>query len=165
MSPQTQVLWVRKEEKSARVGVRCLVPQDVETFQCSVSVTARVAETSLSGGVLTVSHTISILAQQTIDLTILPKTVPITFHAGKSTGSARLLLRGRLLAGSNTVVKSVSCEGYEVTWNITEQANNTAILQLAFAHKPEQGDSAGRLLIELAGKKPIRLPVVKVNVK
>ncbi len=165
-SPHTasvRVTSVTTHGQTARFHVRCVAREGVESLDTTLTISARVAESSplLSGSQVSVS--LPIRAKQQADLMVTPQTVPITFNGTARHGTARLLLRGDLLAQGKSVIRSITCDGFRVQWKMSEPTKSkVAIVEMNFEEEDTEA-AAPELRIEVQGKSFVRLSVTKVR--
>jgi hypothetical protein len=163
-SPELRIVRKAIEGRSIRFGVRCVLPEDRESIQCTFSVSGRVSKQVPAIARTGVEHTISVVARQKVDLIILPRIIPIAYGTKSSKGTGRFLVRGDRVKGDKPLIKSITSPGHEIDWKMTKAGNDSAVVQLEVRQNSSQASVDNDFLVELVDdKKPVRLPTVAVK--
>jgi hypothetical protein len=146
---------------AGRFSVRFSIPRGEGDVAASLMVAARVRESSPQVPGFMVSATAYAFAEHPVALAWKPELVAIRFNRAKQSGRGQLALWGEDLAGGGGAIESVSCEGYRVEHAARHSAGDVVMVDLTFSGgPPEPSTSQKTLVLRLAGREPIRIPVV-----
>ncbi|MFO0843893.1 MAG: hypothetical protein U0797_16100 [Gemmataceae bacterium] len=162
---QFQVSGLKVGGRTARFLVTCPLQAATETMTNALILNARVTDTSPDLPGVLVSATLQIRASQAVDLTVMPKTIPVTFSGTEERGVARVLLQGKAITRGKDAIRSIRCEGFRVRWDARyEKDSNTAVVEIIFEPvRPAFGPRA-EVWIDVQGRGSIRLPAVIARV-
>ncbi|MCI0688885.1 MAG: DUF1573 domain-containing protein, partial [Sporichthyaceae bacterium] len=163
-SPHIQVLDWKATPEGGTVRVRCILPPDQEALNGNVFVRATVTDPASPLDEHPVTLSVPVRARQQIGLLVRPEVVPLAWSAAGDRATARLMLRGELLAKDKRPVEAVECAGYSVEWKMTEPtASHVAILSLTLVPSLQPAEGDPKLVIRVKGRDPIRLSVSMVR--
>jgi hypothetical protein len=159
-SPQIQVLESQIEGRALRCKARCVLPEGQETLQGTLNGFVDVHESKSPP----ITFAIHVLAEQTVDLVIVPKTVPIVLPSNGENGKARLLLHGELVGHEKPYIREIRCQGFRVNWSANKPTpSKKAVLDMTFEPTEKGRASDVRIQIDLVTGKTIILPAVLVR--
>jgi hypothetical protein len=161
------------DQGRASCKVKCLPPDCLENFHGEIRVKAQARPSGREASPsLPVAFAIQVRARQTVDLTISPQVLPLTFGRPPDRATVRLTFRGEQVAKDQIQIEAIDYPGCTATWKLTKKAEATiAVLEVTLLRQPaksaeaakEPPDPDPKMLIRLAGKRPIALPVVEVG--
>jgi hypothetical protein len=130
-SPYFKVSITRIESDAIFCDVVCDPPSDVESVQGDLLVGARLKPNADDLAESGVALRIPVRGRQTVELAISPKTPIFRFAETENLATSRLLLQGELVGVGPSLVKDITCKGYDVNWRLSDsKGSNSAILDV-----------------------------------
>jgi hypothetical protein len=154
----------------ARCRVKCISPAGIEEFHGDIVVQARARRAN--GEAFAVSLSVPVQARQSVDLSVSPKVVPVTFDKKGERATVKLAFRGEKATTGEIQIKAITYHNCETTWKWSPApAKATALLEVTLLRpKKKPLNQVGELavtdpvlVILLSDGKMIPLPAVEVG--